>query len=518
MRLGIRKKLILVISALIVVLFSLVATLFIKEKKVELAHDIYVNTLAFAKLTASDVAYNYDLYLKDGSFVYFNREIQNVFAQNEDVDRIEVISFDGAVLYDSAADTERKYDGATRAVDGDLLSSVQSENISLLSDQGRRLFLKDEVFVDENEQLVEPLEDGALLEYFVVPASEQYRVLYALDYTNLDARISQLINRIGYLALFGILLGVVMSFLMSGQVTRPILKLVEGAKEIAKGNFKTHVDIDTHDEVRDLGESFNQMAVELGASVEAKIYQERVTHELQLATQIQTNLVPKTVPVIPGVDVAAGLIPAEEIGGDIFDFLQVDQERWLMYLGDVTGHGVPAGIVSSVANALFYGYKNLSDLKEILVKVNVVLKEKTLANMFMTLCLMEWDAAKSQFTFASAGHEQILHYRAASRDVVLEPSGGVALGMVPDIGVHTKVCTIDFQPGDFLVIYSDGIPEAWRNEKECYGMERFVAACAQFGNLQTALAVKEAILADVEQFAQGYPQQDDITVMVIKKS
>lgn len=517
MKMSIRKKLIFAISTLIVVLFSLVAFLLIKEKKIELSHDIYVNTLAYVKLTAGDIAYDYDLYLKEDSFVYFNREIQDVFAQSEDVSRIQVVSYQGELLYDSAVDLDRKYEGTDRLVDEGLLTQVQSENISMRTEDGRILYLKDGDFVDFEERPVQALDDGSLLEYFVAPASDQYSVLYFLDYSNLEQRIGQMVNRIVYLAVFGVMLGLLMSFLLSGQLTKPILKLVIGAKEIAKGNFKTHVDIQTRDEVKDLGDTFNQMADELEKSMEAKLYQERVTHELQLATEIQTNLVPNEVPQMAGLDVAAGLIPAEEIGGDIYDFMKVEEGRWLMYLGDVTGHGVPAGIVSSLSNALFYGYRGMKDLKEILVQVNAVLKAKTLANMFMTLCLMEWNALSGKFLFASAGHEQIVHYRAATRDVVLEPSGGVALGMVPDIGPHTQVREVDLQPGDYLVIYSDGIPEAWRNEKEAYGMERFQAACAQFGDLDSALAIKEAILADVEEFVQGYPQQDDITVMVLKR-
>ena len=515
MRINIRSKLILAISALVVLLFSAMAYLFIQEKKEELSHDIYLNALAFSKLTAQSVAESYDLYLKENSFVYFNRNLQSLFEQNDDVDQIRVISYGGEVLYDSKLDLDKKYDGVPRTIE--FLEQVQSENISLKAlDQGV-LYLKDGKYVDRSENPIDDLRAGALIEYFVVPATEKYSVVYNINYHNLNQRVERMAFRIIYLALFGIMLGMMMSFLLSGQITKPIKKLVDGAKEIAKGNFKTHVEITTRDEIKTLGDSFNQMALDLEASMSAKLYQERVVHELELATEIQTRLLPKEVPDCMGLDLAAGLIPAEEIGGDIYDFIQISDDKVLIYLGDVTGHGVPAGIVSSVANALFYGYVNLGDLKQILVAVNRVLKAKTLPNMFMTLCLMDFDATTGKFQFVSAGHEQIVHYRAKTKDVILEPSGGVALGVVEDLTNHIELREVDLQVGDYIVVYSDGIPEAWRNEKEAYGMERFKAACQQFGDLNSAMAIKEAILADVEQFVSGYQQMDDITLVVIKR-
>jgi len=516
MKINIRSKLILAISSLVVLLFSVMAYLFVQEKKEEMANDIYLNSLAFSKLTAESVVQIYDLYLKENSFVYFNRELQSMFEQNDDVDQIRIISYTGEILYDSKLDLDKKYEGKKRLID--FVEQIRSENVLVKSLDEKILYLKDSHYVDINEKSVEAFDSGTLIEYLVVPATERYSVVYNLNYHNLDQRVDQMINRIVYLTLFGVMLGMIMSFVMSGQVTRPIKKLVLGAGEIAKGNFKTHVDIRTQDEIKTLGDSFNKMADDLEKSMAAKLYQERVEHELKLATEIQTRLLPKKIPDCRGLDLEAGLIPAEEIGGDIYDFISIGEDKMLMYLGDVTGHGVPAGIVSSVANSLFYGFGEMGDLKQILVAVNRVLSAKTLSNMFMTLCLMVWDADSGKFNFASAGHEQILHYRAKTKDVILEPSGGVALGMIPDISAHIAIQEVDLQPGDYLVVYSDGIPEAWKNEKESYGMERFQVACKQFGDLDSALAIKEAILADVEQFTAGYDQMDDITLIVIKRT
>ena len=127
MKISIRSKLILAISTLMVVLFAIAAYLFINEKKREIADDIYVNVLAFARLTAETVAYDYDLYLDQNSFVYFNREMKSIFEQNDDVEAIRVLSYNGEIWYDSAVDLDKKYEGDARKIeDKILLEQLQS--------------------------------------------------------------------------------------------------------------------------------------------------------------------------------------------------------------------------------------------------------------------------------------------------------------------------------------------------------------------------------------------------------
>lgn len=524
MKISIRSKLIVAISTLMVLLFTVAATLFVNEKKQEFAQDIYLNMLAFSRLTGPTVANDYDLYLAQNSFVYFNRSLAKIRKQNADVAAIKVISYQGNILYDSAVDVDKKYEGIARMVTEEgFLGEVQSKNISLQSFDGRIFYLKpieggDFIFVDKNEKPIQALKSGTLLNYLLVPSSDKYAVQYTFNYKNLNERIERMRMRIIYLALFGIMLGMILSYIMSGQVTKPIAQLVDGADKIDKGDFTARVDIKTHDELKFLGESFNQMAADLEKSIEVKIYKDRVVHELEMATKIQDQLVPDDdeIPKTDGLQIAADLIPAEEVGGDIYDFIKVE-DRLLMYLGDVTGHGVPAGIIGSISNALFYGYAALGDLKKILLEVNRVLKAKTLPTMFMTLCLMQWDTITKKFSYASAGHEQILHYKAAEKVAEYKSAGGIALGMLPDISQHVNVVDIDFQVGDFLVIYSDGIPECWKNQKELYGPERLKQAIEKFASLGDVESVKKEILKEVKDFAAGYKQMDDITIIVIKR-
>lgn len=517
MKIGIRAKLILAITALIIIIFSVASFLFVKEKRVELAQDIYKNTLEYTQFTAAKISYFYDVYLDRGSFLPFNREIQTFFDQNEYIGGIKVASFDGKLLYDSAAEREKKYEGEERAItDENLLKQARSEYASVLTADGALYFIKGIEYVDELERPLPDMEEGSLLKNIAAPASETHTVIYELDYEKLFARIAAVKERIVYLALFGIFLGFIMAFVISGQIMKPVAALVESSSKIAKGDFTARVDIRTKDEMEFLGHAFNQMAKDLGASVEALIYQQKILRELELASEIQKQLIPKNIPKVAGLDISAGLVPASEIGGDLYDFLPLAGKKLTMYLGDVTGHGVPAGIVSAIANALLFSLKWKYDNIAVLKEVNLVMRAKCTPNVFMTLCFMEWDAEKKTLHFVSAGHEPLLHYSAGRKRAQFLSPGGIALGMTDDIGSALEVREVKLAPGDFVVAYSDGITETWKNEHENYGKERFLAAVSDLGDLPNADKVREAIFADAKTFAAGYKQMDDMTVMVIK--
>ncbi|MFC1748491.1 SpoIIE family protein phosphatase [Pseudomonadota bacterium] len=521
---SLRTKLVLTISALIVVLFGLASWLFIGDKQTELTEDIFKQARAFGELTATETVNDYNLFLAQKSFVYFNREIQDLFSKFSDLESVKVISYNGEMVYDSETEQEKQYEGTSRALEvQDLLAQVQAKNASVKTlAKGRVIYLKKNEdggisYVDENEQEVRPLGRDEKISYLVQPGSDEFSVVYGITYENLQSRINTSLARSALLVAFGVGISILIAFFYANSMTTPLHRLTKGAKIIAKGDFKHRVEIKTKDEISVLGKAFNQMAIDLDKSTKAMLYKERVTKELELAAQIQKELLPKEIPKMPGLDISAGLLPAEEIGGDCYDFLKVDDKNLVFYLGDVTGHGVPAGIVVSIANALIYNAAGHADMTKILVDVNEILKAKTTSSMFLTLVMMHWNSVENRFQYVSAGHEQLIHYHAKDRKITLAPAGGIALGMIPDIGEMVQMQEIQLEPGDAIVAYSDGIPEAWKNEKEYYGMARFKRAVSEYSDLPTAISIRNALIADVKEFTGKYKQQDDITVMVMKK-
>lgn len=526
---SIKSKLIFGVSLLVIVLLVASAFLQVREKEKELIGDIFNEARSYAELTAPTLVENYKLYLVPKSFVYFNRELASLLSKNEDIEAIKIADFSGEILFDSQEEKSSQYEGQTRLIDDQqLVEQIKSPNLSVVTESGKVVFYKkvaDESgnlvkfeSVDSNEKPIDDLLRDTKIKYFVQPVSSEYAVIYDVTYQALSARILVTQMRIMLLAIMGIFLGLGFSLFFAARITNPIKVLKEGAEILAKGDFSHRVDVKSKDEIELLANTFNKMAADLEESTKALVYKERVAKELEIAQQIQRQIIPKNIPQISGIDLSAGIIPAEEIGGDCYDFLPLDEKNMLFYLGDVTGHGVPSGIVVSIANALFYTLASSHDLNEILVQVNNVLKEKTTANMFLTLVLMKWMAEKNKFSYVSAGHEQIIHYRAETGEAELLPSGGLALGMIKEIGKTLKVREVDLKSGDALIIYSDGIPEAWRGPGEMYGMERFLKVAKEYGSFETALAIRNALLSDVYIYRQGYKQMDDITCIVLKKT
>lgn len=527
---SLKSKLIFGISLFIVLLLTVSAFLQVREKEKELINDIYLRARSFAELTADKLVADYKLYLVPDSFVYFNRNVRDILAKNEDIAWLKLVNYSGQVLYDSEEDREAKYSGPIRQLeDADLLEQIKSRRLSVKTGESSRVifFQKNEqddgvvsyLPVDQNDNAVEALASAEKVDYLVQAADEEFSVIYGVSYQALASRVQATQIRILLLAVFGVALGILLAIVFGSTITKPLAQLRRGAEILATGDLSHRVKVKTRDEVFQLAETFNKMAADLQESTKALVYKERVGKELELARQIQERIIPMQIPKITGLDLAAGIIPAEEIGGDCYDFLMPSEDEMVFYLGDVTGHGVPSGIVVSIANALFYAMAGVGKLDEILVEVNSVLKAKTMPNMFVTLVLMRWLAREAKFSYASAGHEQIVHYRAKTDEVELLPSGGMALGMVKDIAKLVQVREIELQSGDVLFIYSDGIPEAWRNESEMYGMDRLKRVVREYGkSFPSALAIKNALISDVYLFRQGFKQMDDITCIVVKKT
>lgn len=516
---SLRYKLVLTITLLIAIVLGSAAFLFVRQREQESVRDALVQVRSFANFTSDRVVADYELYWAQKGYVYFNRSIQDILSRSSVITGVQVYQYDGALLYDSATEHERPSPlatGASRiAKDATLVSRITAKVPSLQTESG------DTVFLDPNPdgtvRYRTPFDETQRLTSFVFPLRDQYAVVYQVRYDEFTQRFTDTRNRIIALAAFAILLGAFVAFFFSSRITRSIDQLVAGAATIAKGDFSHVVDIHTGDELEVLGSSFNTMAGALSKSLEEKVYRERVAKELELAAKIQMGILPKTLPNIPSLDIAAGLIPAEEVGGDCYDFLATsDGDRTLMYLGDVTGHGVPAGIQVSVANALFYYFSKKFPLKEVLVEVNSVMKAKSPQNMFMTLALLEWCEQKKELRYVNAGHEPLIH--AAAGGAVQEfHAGGVALGMIPDIAPQLKEMAIPLAVGDVLVIYSDGLPECWKDEKEIYGMERLKKTIAAAARLPSALAIRNSILADIKEYEGNYKQMDDMTIIVVKR-
>ena len=159
--------------------------------------------------------------------------------------------------------------------------------------------------------------------------------------------------------------------------------------------------------------------------------------------------------------------PATEVGGDSLDIIAGRDNNHYIYVGDVTGHGVPSGFVMMMVNALISAFAiSESNGASILAQTNAILKPRIKQNMMMTAVMLRWDAVSQKMYYTGAGHEFILVYKLKENKIYKLKSGGVAIGMVKDSSKILKEQRIAFDPGDLIILYTDGISEArYRSEQ-----------------------------------------------------
>ena len=237
--------------------------------------------------------------------------------------------------------------------------------------------------------------------------------------------------------------------------------------------------------------------------------------QMKLAYDIQKNLLPDKAPDIPGYDVAGTSIPAQTVGGDYFDYISMPTGNWAICLGDVTGKGLPASLLMANCQATLRGQTLVdASVSDRIMRSNKLMYQSTDVERFVTLFYGILDVTAHAMTFVSAGHEPGLVF-SPSGDVKRLESGGLALGVIDDFPY--KEDSVTFQPGDVMVIYSDGVPDATNVNDDDYGMDNLIALVQEHKN-EPAVILVEKIVEAVNAHAGEAPQMDDVTIVVVRRN
>ncbi len=240
----------------------------------------------------------------------------------------------------------------------------------------------------------------------------------------------------------------------------------------------------------------------------------RVHEEMRLAFDIQTNLLPKKAPVFPGYELAGTSLPAQTVGGDYFDYIRLDDHRVALCVGDAVGKGLPASLLMANTQATLRGQTPwASSVKECLERSNKLLYESTKPGAFVTLVYGILNTHTHTFRYANAGHNRPLLLHPGEEPVELSV-GGLVLGAVSSFGYEEDVCA--FRPGGVLLLFSDGITEAFNAHREQFGDERLARLLKQHVHL-SAQDLVDTIIREVCSFVGDEPQTDDMTLVVAKR-
>lgn len=374
---------------------------------------------------------------------------------------------------------------------------------------------------DLGDEVVERTLHGEryLLRRARVPGYTGERALGAVFFESLDEALatSRALTRwLSLLAVLGVLVAAGLAWAIARRLSRPVDRLVEFTRTLAAGQLEARAPVDGPIEVQTLALAMNAMAGELARSRVQLAVTERLERELEIATRIQTSILPRGV-VVPGFTIAARMVPASEVGGDYYDILPVEDGCWLG-IGDVAGHGLTAGLVMLMVQSLIAVLvQERPDARpaQLIPALNTILhrniRDRLEQDEHVTLTLLRV-LADGQVFFAGA-HEDIVLCRAADGSCERIETPGTWLGVVADIGPAMPDARLRLRPGDLMLLYSDGVTEAMDARRQQFGMDRLCGALAARRELPVEQICTE-LMAEVAAWTDV--QRDDVTLLVLR--
>jgi sigma-B regulation protein RsbU (phosphoserine phosphatase) len=330
--------------------------------------------------------------------------------------------------------------------------------------------------------------------------------------TYVFARIGEQIT-ITRILLAAVILAVIgLSLVLSRLVTENISRLANAARRVASGDFTARADIRSRDEMGELSGAFNSMVPELEERV-------RMKQALDVAMEVQQNLLPQKIPELEGFDIAGRSIYCDETGGDLYDFIRMRRQSMNtlgIAVGDVSGHGISAALLMATIRAFIKSSISQSiGIGKSITSVNrLMAQDMRDTGQFVTLFYVEIFPEKKSLQWVRAGHDPALIYDPETDNFIELQGKGVALGVDADVEYQENIQT-GFSKGQILLIGTDGLWEAQNNSAEMFGKQRLKALIRQYQHLSSEELIN-SIIGSLKAFQGSVRQEDDITLVVVK--
>jgi sigma-B regulation protein RsbU (phosphoserine phosphatase) len=244
---------------------------------------------------------------------------------------------------------------------------------------------------------------------------------------------------------------------------------------------------------------------------------EEIQSELRIASRIQAGLLPKNEPAVPWLEIAARMKTAKEVGGDYYDYVETPSGEVYVAIGDVSGKGVPAGLVMVMARSILHSLLDgRASLRTVAVETNRLLKKDLKPGMFLSLLLAWCDSKTKTLHLAGCGHDRPLVFRARTGKVERLELGGTVLGVVADNTKQVAENVVQLEKGDQVLLFTDGVTEALDAASKPFGLARLEQTLAAHGR-EAPPALLEHIQAQLAAHARGRDQHDDITLIALRR-
>jgi serine phosphatase RsbU (regulator of sigma subunit) len=247
---------------------------------------------------------------------------------------------------------------------------------------------------------------------------------------------------------------------------------------------------------------------------------QRLQHELAIARSVQMSFLPKGNPAIASLDIASRCVPALEVGGDYYDFIELPNDRLAVAVGDVSGKGTQAAFFMTLTKGFLRALSRISHSPgTVLQEVNRLFYENVDRGVFISLIYGIFEVKASRLTIARAGHNPVILRKSGGKETqVLDPMG-LALGLDKgDVFEQSiKEVSVTYEKDDVFVFYTDGISEAMNGNREEFGVER-LSASIESHSKKDAAGILEGVLNDMQRYVGKMPQHDDVTLVIVKIS
>jgi len=352
------------------------------------------------------------------------------------------------------------------------------------------------------------------------PGVGRFRFFVILSLSRINDAREALRSSILLPVMVSVLMGIGIAVWISTLITNPIKFLMRDMTEVSNGNLEHQTMPHSKDEVGLLAQTFGRMTTALRAAHDQELQSKALEHDLAIASEIQSNLVPKRMLKVPGYDISAYYRPSKEVGGDYYDFIEVDEDNEGVIVADVSGKGVPGSLVMTMARAFIRMEaergKNPSPA-DTLMKANRMLAQDIKKGMFVTALYCILNKRTNEIRVASAGHNPLVVWRAASNNVELVNPNGIALGFDkgPVFERTVKEVTISLGHGDRIVAFTDGTVEAMNSANQEFGDERFYTLIRDLAPRDSNQMLNLLVKA-LDEHKGHAPQSDDITIVTLR--
>jgi serine phosphatase RsbU (regulator of sigma subunit) len=310
---------------------------------------------------------------------------------------------------------------------------------------------------------------------------------------------------------------------LARSITTAVDDLFHGTVRVKEGDFEHGIAVRSEDQLGELADSFNRMIGRIRESVLEQVEKRRLEEELRIARTIQMSLLPQGNLSVPGLSISAVCVPAREVGGDYYDLLPLGDGRLGLVIADVAGKGTSAALYMAELKGLMLSLSRIhTSPRELLIEADHIISQHLGSRSFITMIYAVIDLKKGELTCARAGHTPFIRIPSTpgrERRVDILTPDGMVLGLNLDNGERFERAlvevTIPLLEGDLFFFFTDGISEAMDPDGECFGESRLSVFLEANANCSPE-EIRDLVRAEVDAFAKGQQQHDDITMMILK--